>query len=220
MIRIERCQNFSQLNRYCGNAPDFRTGWRENRSGSPKYDAHGTLTEGTGTFNDALRRNNWLIMAGMRKNGAKTSADRPYGTTTKYLDRWLAASHAEREAPREARMGYGNKLRKPVPDHKGRMKATDLFLWDLYVVWRALEGLDMRHDKFSVQRGRDHSGREVNLDERFSLTVEEALAWVGDVGGRASPAPMLWKGVDVDTEHAKAHAAAHGGEPGEEIAAE
>jgi hypothetical protein len=252
MVRIERSQDFSQLNRYCGNAPDYKTGWREIRSGAPKFGPQGERTEGTGTFNEALRRNNWLIMTSMRKNGAKFTVCEshellrpksgaqpkeafraetlaceacrktkfPVGTTNKYLDRWLAASHTERTAPREPRLGHGGKLRSPVPDHKGRMKATDVLLWDLYVVWRALEGLDMRHEKYSVQRGRDHAGREVNVDERFSLTVEQALEWVGDVGGRPATEPMLWKGVDVEAENAKAHAAAHGGEPVQEVAAE
>ena len=217
MIRIERCENFSQLNRYCGNAPDYKTGWRENRNGAAKHDPQGQRTEGSGTFNDALRRNNFLVMQTMRKCGAKKTAERPYGTTTKYLDRWLAASHAEMTNPREARPGVDGKARRPVPDHKGRQKATDLLLWDLYVVWRALAGLDMRHDKFSVQRGRDHQGRVVDVDERFSLTVEEALEWVGNPGGVAATAPMLWK-ADVYAEFVKGYSEAHGGNPVEEVA--
>jgi hypothetical protein len=212
MVRIEKCANFSQLNRYCGNAPDFRTGWRETRSAAPKE------IGGEGTFNDALRRNNYLIMTTMRKCASKKTQTAPHGTTTKYLDRWLAASHFERTNPREPRAGTDGKPRRPIPDYKGRMKATDLFLWDLYVVWRALEGLDMRHDKFSVQRGRDHAGREVNLDVRFTLSVEEAIEWVGDVGGHPAAGPVVWK-ADVDGEHRKASDAAPGCEP-EEVAAE
>jgi hypothetical protein len=200
MVRIDRCPNFSHLNRYCGNAPDYKSGWRENRNGSPKYDPSGKITGGTGTFNDALRRNNYLILTTMRKCAAKKTADAPHGMTTKYLDRWLEASHAERTMPVEPRMGYGGKLRRPIPDAKGRMKATDLFLWDLYLVWRSLEGLDVRHDKESVRRGQTHDGRPVALDERFHLTVEQALEWIGDVGARPATQPMQWKAKIEDDQ--------------------
>jgi hypothetical protein len=201
MVRIERCPNVSNLIRYCGNAPDYRDGWRENRSASPKYDADGKFTPGVGTFNSDLRRNNWLIMKCMRQNAAKVSADRPFGTTSKYLDRWLEASHSERTMPAPARPHPSGKARAPIPDAKGRMKATDLLLWDLYVVWRAISGLDMRYDKFSVARGRDHQGNEIRHDVRFTLSVEEALDLVGDVSGRPATTKAEWKApIDADDD--------------------
>ena len=62
-------------------------------------------------------------------------------------------------------------------DAKGRRKATDLFLWDYYVMARTLAGLTIRPDKYSAVRGRFHNGAEA-VDARYTLTLDEAKAIV------------------------------------------
>jgi hypothetical protein len=173
MVDIHKAPNVSNLIHYCGNNPDPATGRLEKRraGGSPK------AAGGTGTYNDELRCRLWQAMLSMRKNSAKSVAGRPHGTTTKYLTRWTEAVHTRKTSGRE------------LGAYKaGRMKTTDLFLWDLYLMWRTLEGLTVRPDKFSALRGRYHNGQEAR-DTLMVLTLDEARAAVGNVGPVAASAP-------------------------------
>jgi hypothetical protein len=182
-IRIERCIKPSQLNRYCGNACGV-DGKREIRSGGcgPKYGPDGALTGATGTYNDVLKSVIWQGMCAMRQSAAKPTAGRPFGTTTKYLDVWRNAVHWRKTNGKEK-----------GADAAGRRKATDLFLEDLYVVMRTLEGLPVWPDLYSARRGYRHGGAPC-INEGVVLTLEEALAHVGDVGPRPAAAP------DVDAD--------------------
>lgn len=180
MVRIEHCPNVSNLIRYCGNAVDPNTGRLERRNSAPKS------LGGNGTFNDDIRRVLYLIMTTMRKNSARSTATKPNGTTTKYLDRWYNASYSRRTTGRDK-----------GADKAGRMKATDLFLWDLYVMWRTLEGLDIRPDKYSAIRGRWHNGQECH-DSRYTLTIEEAREVVGEVRGVAAESKRSWGAVQEE----------------------
>jgi hypothetical protein len=168
MIRIERCPNVSNLIRYCGNACG-PNGKREGREGGAKYGPDGELTKnGTGTYNDELKMRLYQFFMFMRMNASKTDS------TTKYLTRWSEAKHTALTIAGTTQ-GFA--------DAKGRRKATDLFLWDYYVIARALAGLPIRPDKFSAVRGRWHNGEEAR-DALYTLTLEEALAMVGDAGKR------------------------------------
>lgn len=178
-VRIERCVKPSQLVRYCGNAVDPKTGKREIRSGGPKYAPDGSQTGATGTYNDALKSMIWQGFVSMRKSAAKKSASRPHGTTTKYLDRWLNAKHYAMTAKGKT---------KGQADSTGRRKATDLFLEDLYVVWRTLEGLPVWPDLYSARRGFRHGGAPC-INEGVLMTLEQALVAVGDVGPHPASAP-------------------------------
>jgi hypothetical protein len=165
MVDIRKAEKVSNLIRYCGNACDPATGKREIRHSGPK--ANG----GDGTYNDELKMRIWQAMVAMRKNGAKKTAGAPHGKTTKYLTRWTDAVHFRSTTGREQ-----------GADHAGRRKATDLFLWDLYVVWRTLEGLPVWPDKYSAMRGYVHGGAPcVNAPRVY--TLDEALAEVGFTGG-------------------------------------
>lgn len=191
MIRIDRCVKPSQLNRYCGNACDPKTGKRELRSGAPRYSAEGEFSpEATGTYNDELKMRIWQGMSAMYKNGAKKSEARPHGTTTKYLDRWINAVHARKTMGRA--LGANN---------AGRRKATDLFLEDLYMVWRTLEGLPVWPDLYSVRRGFFHGGKPC-VNEGRPLTLAEAWHSIGDVGPRAALAPIADLPAEDDVEDA------------------
>lgn len=174
LIDIRKAPKVSNLIRYCGNEPN------RDKTATPK-----TLG-GTGRGCDSLRRNNWLIMTTMRKCAAKRSEEAPHGKTTKYLDRWYDAKHT--------RLCRGEPRYKA--DNAGRKKATDLLLWDLYVMWRTLEGLEVWPDKWAQDRGFFHGGTPV-WDRPRHLTLEEARAVVGDVGARPLAAPR------VDPEAAK-----------------
>lgn len=65
-----------------------------------------------------------------------------------------------------------------------RRKMLDVFLEDLYVVWRALEGLPVWPDWYAGKLGYSHGGK-IRVDAPKMLTLEEAKALVGDPGGRA-----------------------------------
>jgi len=181
MIRPERCVKVSRLWRYCGNACDPKTGKREIRSGAPKYLPDGSVGDGTGSYNDELKMRIYQGMVAMRKNSFKVSEERPFGTINKYLTRWAFASYSRRTTGREK-----------GADHAGRRKATDLFLEDLYVIWRTLEGLPVWPDLYSVRRGFFHGGQPC-VNEGRVLTLEEALAVVGDFRAHAATEPVKWK---------------------------
>jgi hypothetical protein len=216
MVKIDKCPNVSNLIRYCGNAcgPD---GKRETRTKGSAPKAIG----GTGTYNPLMRTVVWQGMTAGFKNSYKftcctkhdearpkkgasqavkteflhvchacracQATESPFGTTNKYLRRWSEAWTGRLSEGRE--LGAFNAARR---------KATDLFLWDLYVVWRTLEGMTVRPDKFSVVRGRYHNGEEAR-DTLYTLTLEEALELVGQVEGTPATA-WAWPEKDEEKE--------------------
>lgn len=164
MVRIDLCTKPSQLWRYCGNAIDSGTGRLERRHSAPK------AMGGEGSFNSTLRTVIWTaFQLGMWMTGT--------GKETKYLRRWRDAVHSRKTMGRERGAHVA-----------GRMKATDLFLEDLYIIWRTLEGLPVWPDLYSVRRGFHHGGKPC-LNEGRVLTLDEALNVVGDLSVRAMDAP-------------------------------
>lgn len=63
-------------------------------------------------------------------------------------------------------------------------KACEVFLEDLYTVWRALEGQPVWGSYYAEKLGYLHGGQPAMRGPRM-LTLEEALAMVGDVGPQA-----------------------------------
>lgn len=162
MIDIRRCVKPSQLIRYCGNANSKETGRLERRSAAPRYDPKGEYDPSRGgTYNQELRNRLFLFFRFARMN-------QRHGTS-KYLERWTEAKEAALKVP-GTKPGFA--------DSKGRRKATDLFLEDLYIVWRSLEGLTVFPDWYSVKRGVGHQGRII-VPEGKVLSLEEALEFVG-----------------------------------------
>jgi hypothetical protein len=200
MIRIDISVKSSQLRRYCGYATDA-TGRIERRTGGPKK------TGGTGTYNDDLRTMGYLLFSAMRKNAARFTTcsahaatkpekpkkkdpeghkiwreatlacddcrrtDVPYGHTTKYLTR---AADAKRGA-----LSVG--MPRFKADSKGFHKAIDLFLEDMYLVWRSLEGLPVWPEYHAMKLGFVHGGK-VCINEPRLITLEKALETVGYLG--------------------------------------
>jgi hypothetical protein len=172
-VNPRRCTKVSQLVRYCGNANDPATGKREIRHGAPKYGPDGTYdASATGTYNDELKMRLWQAMSAMYKCAAKAKV------TTKYLDRWVNVVHS-RTTTERAKGAF----------HAGRRKATDLFLWDLYVMARTLAGLEVWPDKHAAETGFFHGGIPVWGAPR-TLSIDEALAMVGDPGKHPGALPV------------------------------
>ena len=186
MVDISKCPKVSRLIRYCGNAPDPKTGRAERRHAGPKS----LDPTSDGTFNQPLKI---ALVQGMRLGMWMGSVrpGKPGGKMNKYLRRWVDAKHAAQTFP-NARLG--RVMRPGEADDKGRKKATDLLLWDIYVMWRTLEGLPVMADKFSNERGVFHGGVPVWEGARV-LTLDEARAIVGDVTSH----PFDWPAKTVDT---------------------
>ncbi len=107
----------------------------------------------------------------------------PHGKTNKYLEVWYNAKRA-------AQTMQGMKPGKA--DSKGMRKAVDLFLLDLYTVWRSIEGLDVWPSYYASRRGFEHGGIPLpdQLPRRFS--TEAALQMVGDFKTTPLPEKRKW----------------------------
>jgi hypothetical protein len=110
----------------------------------------------------------------------------PNGVTTKYLDIWNDYKHRMAHSARvdvEANTIDGKKGAKKKIDSTGWHKAADVFIEDLYIVWRALEGLPVWPSYQAAKLGYEHGGKICVTEPRL-LTFEQAIEIVGDVGAR------------------------------------
>lgn len=181
-VKIDLARRPSNLIRYCGNAIDPATGRLERRGGAPK------AIGGTGTYNAEIRTRLWQFMCAAMKNSYKHSAKAPHGVSSRYLDAWRGALIGEAERKHAGTQANA----KTVPFFKGRMVATDLFLHDLYIVWRSLMGLEVWPSWHSARvTGRRHGDGAPVVNEPEVWTVEQALAFVGDVGSRPLSQPAV-----------------------------
>lgn len=152
-------------------------------------------------YNAQMRTRLFQLMTGMWKNAAE-HVDKETGeitrgaTTTKYLEVWRNALHRKQHSElydREANTWGDRKSAKLVMLRGSMWKAVDVLLEDLYVVWRALEGLPVWPSYYTAKltAGYEHGGTIAKEIGPRMLTVEEALDLVGDVGGRpADPTTM------------------------------
>lgn len=182
LIDIHKAPRPSNLVRYCGNSVDSATGRMERRCGAPK------AIGGTGTFNPEMRKRLWQFGASLMKNHVKISAKAPHGVTSKYLDIWRDTTIREHE--RKAAGTQANATTRPIA--KGRMRMVDVFLYDLYLIWRASEGLDVWPCWYQATvTGRPHGNPEgvvVNAPETWTLA--QAIEFVGYVGSRPNAHPV------------------------------
>lgn len=108
----------------------------------------------------------------------------PNGVTTKYLDVWNDYKHRMMHSARvdvAANTMDGKKGAKAKIDSTGWHKAADVFVEDLYIVWRALEGHPVWCSYQAAKLGYEHGGK-IAVTEPRRMTVAEALTLVGDVG--------------------------------------
>jgi hypothetical protein len=136
-------------------------------------------------YNATLRTEMFKCMAGIWRNAAKTKS------TSKYLKIWTDYKQRMRNSERynEKSNTLQNfdadgfrKGAKYVIHATGWHKAADILLEDLYIVWRSIEGLDVR-DPYRVEYlDRLHTGTERLPVPRTLLTVEQALDRVGYLG--------------------------------------
>lgn len=192
-IDIRKAEKISNLRRYCGLA--VIDGHLERRSGAPK------AIGGTGTYNAEIRTRIYQMFAAMRTNAAKSSAEAPAGKTSKYLKVWTdykhRMQHSERVVDRKVSPKDGlvdgkivNGAGKTVSargliNSTGWHKAADVFVEDLYIVWRALEGLPVWPSYYTAKLsgGFEHGGEACKVIGPRTLTVDDALTLVGDPGG-------------------------------------
>lgn len=181
-IDINRAAKPSQLQRYCGMA--VINGRFERREGGPKYDASGAVNrDAAGTFNQELRTRLFQAFSSMLRTGSEKS--------TKYLDCWRNVKERslvdQRVTGSKITIAGGSTVSVKGHAHsKGWHAAAQLFLYDLYIVWRALEGLPVWTTWYEWARGYEHGSGTPLPRENVPriLTVEQALELVGDVGVR------------------------------------
>jgi len=186
-VDIRKAVKISNLRRYCGLA--VINGSLERRSGAPK------AIGGTGTYNAEIRTRLFQMFSAMWKNAAKS------GKTSKYLRIWTDYKHRMQHSERlvdaavnpkdglvDGKIVNGSGKTVSARGHinsTGWHKAADVFVEDLYVIWRALEGLEVWPSYYTAKLsgGFEHGGAPAKTIGPRMLTLEEALAVVGDPRG-------------------------------------
>jgi hypothetical protein len=187
-IDISMCTKISQLRMFCGTA--VINGRLVRRTKGEKS-----------RFNSQMRVRLFQLMTGMWKNAA-AHVDKETGevtrgsTTTKYLEVWRGAWHRGQHDERydlAANTWGDRKGAKMLILRRAMWKAADVLLEDLYVVWRAMEGLPVWPSYYTAKltAGYEHGGSVAKEIGPRMLTVEEALDLVGDVGGRPADATAI-----------------------------
>lgn len=174
-----------------------------------------------------LRTRLYQGFSAMWKNAAKKSAERPNGTTSKYMEVWRGYKermlHSERynagtnqlasgraglsecgntvasdvggaNAGRDERTSPPSGLThrkgaRAIIHATGWHKGADVLIEDLYIVWRALEGLPVWPSYYAAKLGYNHGG-SIAVNAPKMLTPDEALATIGDVGPRPAVVPV------------------------------
>lgn len=120
----------------------------------------------------------------------------PFGKTSKYLKVWTDYKHRMEHSERrqfDAKKGYYliERIGCENPDmvsangfihSTGWHKAVDVLLEDLYMVWRAIEGLPVWPSYYAAYLGYEHGGK-IAVNAPKAITVDEALTMIGEVGG-------------------------------------
>lgn len=104
------------------------------------------------------------------------------GRTCKYLGIWADKKRGKLAGAVDGKIG--TRSAAGYADSAGRYTALGVFLNDLYVVWRALEGLDIWPGWYAAKLGYGHGGVKIDNQRPTRLTVDEALALVGDVAAQ------------------------------------
>lgn len=170
-IDIRRSIKPSALRRFCGLA--VIDGRLERRQKGEKA-----------KFSTEMRTRLYQAFTAMAKNAVL------HGKTTKYMEIWEGARHRKlqmADAAGKVVNGQGREVSaKGYAYSYGWHKAADVLIEDLYVVWRAIEGLEVWPSYYAAKLGYEHGGK-ISVNAPKLLTVEEALATVdvASVEGRA-----------------------------------
>lgn len=137
-------------------------------------------------YNADLRMRLFQMFTAMRRNAGKEDAPT---VSTKYLKIWTDYKFRMLHSARVV----DGKIQKQDPkgstvsakgfaNSTGWHKAADVFLTDLYLIWRALEGLPAWCPYVAEKLGYWHGGDIPAWSGGRMLTLEEALTLVGEVG--------------------------------------
>ena len=176
-VDIAKCEKPSSLRRFCGLA--VINGRLERR-------ARGVRS----AYNSALRVKLYSAFVAMVKNGAK-------GAHSKYLRIWADAMHRKLSAPDTRPVNEGGwrpSLARAARAY-GWHKAADVFVEDLYTVWRSIEGLPVWPSYYAAKLGYEHGGK-ISVNAPRMLTVEEAIEMVGHVGSVPGKLDSLYRAKD------------------------
>lgn len=171
-IDIYKAVKVSNLRRFCGLA--VINGRLERRTKGLKN-----------AYNSALRTRLYQFFTTLRRNAAGREGGREQ-RTCKYLDVWNDYKHRMQHSVRvdvEANTIDGKKGARSKIDSTGWHKAADVFIEDLYIVWRALEGLPVWPSYQAAKLGYEHGGK-ICVNAPKMLSVADAIRLVGDVGVR------------------------------------
>lgn len=182
----------SSLKMFFGTCPDVATGRLVRRTAGQKNRYH-----------SGIRTALYTAFESMPKNGAKATSDAPHGQTNKYLDVWHNALFGSLHDPRfNGKTWHHQKpdgTQQSIPGghlylrKRAMWKAVEVFVEDLYVVWRALDGLPVWPDYYDVRRGHMHGGTPIGWTGPRAVSLEEALELVGNCGWRPLSVPRTWK---------------------------
>lgn len=184
-IDIARAAKPSSLRMFCGVAVDNgrlvrkrAARWVEDPATGKQVREKGVLNP----YNSQLRVILWQAFGSMRKTTyAKAEGVSRQVKTSRYVERWYQAVYGRVHAGRDK-----------GADKAGMWKACELFLDDLYAVWRALEGLPVYCTLIEARRGVLHGGGEPPPGGVYQdVTVDSVLAKIGELGPTPI-APRVW----------------------------
>ena len=197
----------SQIQAFCGVACNRETGRLARREKGVKRQWH-----------PAIRTALFSMVSAMVRNAIKD------GVTSKYVDIFVDTIRSVETSPRLVGAGKDAKIAlvHPAADgsailvparlyarKKAWLRTASIFVEDLYVVWRAIEGLPVVCSYANRQRSRSH-GTDPRTDAPLVMTVEEALSsvtatWPREIGKDVAKARQQYAPAeedDVDGEDA------------------
>lgn len=134
-------------------------------------------------YHPDIRTQLYMMFTSIWKNAARSEKV----ASSKYFRIWLEAKHrclhkegvVKRENGKHERRLEGGKV-VPWDGHShtyGRNKAADVFLEDLYVMWRTLDGLPVWPSYYAAKLGYEHGGK-ISVNAPTMLDLDAALKLV------------------------------------------
>jgi len=172
-IDITRCEKVSGLHRVCGMAVRLDA---DGKGHAQRAQAGITLD-----FHNRLKVGLYQMFSSLTKDG-KREESRYWQRLIGYKHRMLTGGRYNEEA----NTFDGRKGGRAIVNNMSYRPAAQLFLEDLYLVWRAVEGLPVWPSYHAGKMGHVHEGRVVVKDASI-ITVDEALEIVGMMPAAGTP---------------------------------